>query len=66
MTQFVKPTITKKIKDSDVWSELKKSWKAYKIAKLANNRKKMQDSALEIKELQSRLGAKISTFPELE
>ena len=65
MAQFFKSTTTKKIKDADVWSELKKSWKAYKIAKLADNRKKMQEHAVQINELQSRIGAKISTFPEL-
>jgi len=65
MAQLVKSTTTKKIKDADVWSELKKSWKAYKIAKLADDRKKMQVHVLQINNLQSRLGAKISTFPEL-
>ncbi len=65
MAQFVKSIATKKIKDEEVWSELKKSWKSYKIAKLANNMKKMQESAVKINELQSRIGAKLSAFPEL-
>lgn len=50
---------------SETWSELKRAWKSYKIAKIKADKAKMTESAHKIQELQKIMGAKQSRFPEL-
>jgi len=47
------------------WGALKKSWKAYKIAKIQNDSPKMKEYATRIRTLQGELGVKKSEFPDL-
>jgi hypothetical protein len=47
------------------WGALKKAWKAYKIAKVENDREKMLEYAKRIRVLQERLGLQKSKFPDL-
>jgi len=52
------PTYSK----GQTWGALKKSWKAYKIAKVQNDKAKMREYAQRIQTLQKDLGLKQSTF----
>ncbi len=47
------------------WGALKKAWKAYKIAKVQNDKEKMLEYAKRIRTLQEELGLPKSKFPEL-
>ena len=47
------------------WGALKKAWKAYKIAKVQQNREGMITHAQRIRTLQSELGVSLTKFPEL-
>jgi hypothetical protein len=47
------------------WGALKKAWKGYRIAKVQNDRAKMEEYAKKIKTLQDELGVKQADFPEL-
>lgn len=47
------------------WGALKKAWKGYRIAKVQNDRTKMEEYAKKIRTLQGELGVKQATFPEL-
>lgn len=47
------------------WGALKKSWKAYKIAKIQKDAPKMKEYATRIRTLQGELGVKKSEFPDL-
>ncbi len=47
------------------WAALKKSWKAYKIAKVQKDAKKMKDYAERIRTLQKDLGVAQAKFPDL-
>ena len=47
------------------WGALKKAWKAYKIAKVQNDRAKMMEYAQRIRTLQKELGLKQAAFPDL-
>jgi hypothetical protein len=54
-----------KFTTGQTWGALKKAWKGYKIAKVQQDRSKMQEYAQKIKTLQGELGIKQSTFPEV-
>ncbi|MBC7091031.1 MAG: hypothetical protein QXL89_02565 [Nitrososphaeria archaeon] len=47
------------------WGALKKAWKAYKIAKVQNDREKMLEYAKRIRTLQEELGVEKAKFPDL-
>ncbi|MEM0288152.1 MAG: hypothetical protein QXR69_03190 [Conexivisphaerales archaeon] len=47
------------------WGALKKAWKAYKIAKVQNDKTKMMEYAKRIRTLQEELGVTKAKFPEL-
>lgn len=47
------------------WGALKKSWKAFKIAKAHKDRAKMKEYATRIRTLQENLGVKKTAFPDL-
>jgi hypothetical protein len=46
------------------WGALKKSWKAYKIAKVQKDKAKMKTYAEQIRTLQKELGLKQADFEE--
>jgi hypothetical protein len=48
------------------WGALKKSWKAYKIAKAKSEKENMIEYAKRIRTLQQELGVAQSKFPELD
>ena len=48
------------------WAALKKSWKAYKIAKVKDERENMVEYAKRIRALQKELGVAQASFPELD
>lgn len=48
------------------WAALKKSWKAYKIAKVKKEEKNMVEYAKRIRSLQKELGVTQAKFPELK
>jgi hypothetical protein len=48
------------------WGALKKAWKAYKIAKIQNDKRRLKEYATRIRTLQGELGVKKSEFPDLE
>ena len=48
------------------WAALKKSWKAYKIAKVKNEEANMGEYAKRIVKLQKELGVRQAKFPELD
>lgn len=48
------------------WAALKKSWKAYKIAKVKNEKENMVEYARRIRSLQKELGVTQSSFPDLD
>ncbi|MGQ9468800.1 MAG: hypothetical protein ACUVTD_03100 [Nitrososphaerales archaeon] len=47
------------------WGALKKAWKAYKIAKVQNDKEKMKEYAVRIRTLQEELGVTKAKFPDL-
>ena len=47
------------------WGALKKSWTAYKIAKVQNDKPKMKEYADRIKTLQKELGLKQAEFADV-
>ncbi len=47
------------------WGALRKSWKAYRIAKVQNDTSKMREYATRIRTLQGELGVTKATFPGL-
>jgi hypothetical protein len=48
------------------WAALKKSWKAYKIAKAKNEKTNMIEYAKRIRSLQRELGVTQAKFPDLK
>ena len=48
------------------WAALKKSWKAYKIAKAKNEQANMVEYAKRIRTLQHELGVSQAKFPDLD
>jgi hypothetical protein len=48
------------------WAALKKSWKAYKIAKVKDEKENMVEYAKRIRSLQKELGVTQSNFPDLD
>jgi hypothetical protein len=48
-----------------LWGALRKTWKAYKIAKSQNNLLAMMKYGDRIRSLQSKLGLSLSRFPEV-
>ncbi len=57
--------IQKNFTKGQTWGALKKSWKAYKIAKIQKDKPKMKEYATRIRTLQGELGVKQSEFPDL-
>ena len=47
------------------WGALKKAWKAYKIAKVQNDKTKMKEYANRIRTLQKELGLKQAEFKDI-
>ena len=47
------------------WGALKKAWKAYKIAKVQNDKPNMKEYATRIRTLQKELGVTQASFPDL-
>jgi len=47
------------------WGALRKSWKAYRIAKVQNSSTDMRKYAERIRSLQAELGVSQASFPEL-
>jgi hypothetical protein len=47
------------------WAALKKSWRAYKIAKVKDEKENMVEYAKRIRSLQKELGVAQAKFPEL-
>jgi len=47
---------------AQTWGALRKAWKAYKIAKVQNDREKMVEYAKRIRTLQAELGLEQSEF----
>tara|TARA_B100000949_G_C13978728_1_gene324213 strand:- start:160 stop:339 length:180 start_codon:yes stop_codon:yes gene_type:complete len=47
------------------WGALKKAWKAYKIAKVKNDKPRLTEYATRIRTLQNELGVAQAKFPEL-
>ena len=47
------------------WGALKKAWKAYKIAKVMNDKPRLTEYATRIRTLQNELGVAQAKFPEL-
>jgi hypothetical protein len=47
------------------WAALKKSWKAYKIAKIKDEKENMAEYANRIRKLQKELGVPQAKFPDL-
>jgi len=56
---------SEKFKVGQTWGALKKCWKAYKIAKVQNDREKMLEYAKRIRALQEELGVEKAKFPHL-
>ena len=54
-----------KFTKGQIWGALKKAWKAYKIAKVQKDRKRMKEYAKRIQTLQKELGLEVAKFPEL-
>jgi hypothetical protein len=54
-----------KFTTGQTWGALKKAWKGYKIAKVQQDRARMTEYAKKIKTLQSELGIKQSSFPDV-
>ena len=48
------------------WAALKKSWRAYKIAKVKDEKTNMVEYAKRIRSLQKELGVAQATFPDLD
>jgi hypothetical protein len=47
------------------WGALRKSWKAYKIAKVQHDIARMKEYASRIRNLQDQLGVPKASFPDL-
>jgi len=56
---------SKKFSTGQTWGALRKAWKAYKIAKVQNDREKMLEYAKRIRALQKELGVEVAKFPDL-
>lgn len=54
-----------KFTTGQTWGALKKAWKGYKIAKVQHDKARMAEYAKKIKTLQSELGIKQASFPEV-
>lgn len=54
-----------KFTKGQTWGALKKAWKAYKIAKVQNDKEKMMEYAKRIQTLQKELGLTVAKFPDL-
>jgi len=57
---------SEKYTKGQTWAALKKAWKAYKIAKVHNDKEKMTDYAKRIRTLQEELELKKAEFPHLD
>ncbi|MEM1994637.1 MAG: hypothetical protein QXW32_04085 [Nitrososphaerales archaeon] len=56
---------SEKFTKGQTWGALKKAWKAYKIAKVQNDKEKMKEYAKRIQTLQKELGLTVAKFPDL-
>jgi len=56
---------SKKYTSGQTWGALKKAWKAYKIAKVQNDKEKMKEYATRIRTLQEELKVPKAKFPDL-
>ncbi|MCP8309491.1 MAG: hypothetical protein H3Z53_11870 [archaeon] len=57
--------MSSKYTKGQTWGALKKAWKAYKIAKVQNDKAKMKEYAVRIRTLQEELGVTKAKFPDL-
>ena len=58
-------TMSKKFTTGQTWGALKKAWKAYKIAKVQNDKTRLMEYAKRIRTLQEELGVEKAKFPDL-
>ena len=65
MSQWWSHVSEQKFTKGQTWGALKKAWKAYKIAKVQNDRTKMMEYAKRIQTLQKELGLQVAKFPDL-
>ncbi len=56
---------SEKFTKGQTWGALKKAWKAYKIAKVQNDKERMKEYAKRIQTLQKELGLTVAKFPDL-
>ncbi|MFN3622191.1 MAG: hypothetical protein ACK4TI_04790, partial [Nitrososphaerales archaeon] len=56
---------SEKFTKGQTWGALKKAWKAYKIAKVQNDKERMKEYAKRIQTLQKELGLTVANFPDL-
>ena len=54
-----------KFTTGQTWGALKKAWKAYKIAKVQDDKKLMKEYATRIRTLQGELGLPKAKFPDV-
>ncbi|MGQ9782208.1 MAG: hypothetical protein ACUVQ8_08230 [Nitrososphaeria archaeon] len=57
--------MSKNFTTGQTWGALKKAWKAYKIAKVQNDKAKMLEYAKRIRTLQEELKVEKAKFPDL-
>jgi hypothetical protein len=57
--------MSKNFTTGQTWGALKKAWKAYKIAKVQNDKVRMLDYAKRIRTLQEELKVEKAKFPDL-
>lgn len=66
MFKFEQPRPTKSGKKSvEIWKELKRTWRKYKMAQLQSDLPKMREYAMKIRDLQEDFGITQAEFPEL-
>lgn len=67
MFKFEQPKPTKSGKKSvELWKELKRTWRKYKMAQFQSNLSETREFAKKIRELQEDLGVTQADFPELK
>jgi hypothetical protein len=57
--------MSKTFTTGQTWGALKKAWKAYKIAKVQNDKVRMMEYAKRIRTLQEELKVEKAKFPDL-
>ncbi len=67
MFKFEQPRPTKSGKKAvEIWKELKRTWRKYKMAQFESNLSEMREFAKRIEDLQEDLGITKAQFPELK